>query len=184
MIWNLQNQVRSKTNVAHVIEWCSACGASDCRSLPLEDHWSRCLENFDNTTWTIIQKIDTDIRFSNILSSVISSLYHRSRHGIQHNDDCKLTAIFRRSANVSRRPPYTGNDESWRWNHCGWETLCNVPSEEGHFIPSRRCLFGFSKYNSMLNMLSSWLYTITCIAWQIKTYTHWKWHQCINWIFL
>ena len=44
MIWSLQYLVLSIIDVVHVVGWYVTCRASDCRSLPLDDHWSRCRE--------------------------------------------------------------------------------------------------------------------------------------------
>ena len=144
--------------------------------LSLDYHWYQCFENCGDIDWIVIQRTDPDIPFSNIFSSAIPTILHQGRHGIQQNNNCKLTAKFRRGEDVSRRPSYTGNVESWMGNPCGWETHWNVPLGEGNFIPSRKYLFGFSKYNSTLYMLSSPLATINFILWQINIYTHNKYH--------
>ena len=139
--------------------------------LPLDYHWYHCFENFGDIDWIVIQRTDPHILFWVIVSSVIRTILHQCRHGIQHNDNCKLTAKFWRKEDVSRRPPHTGNVESWMGNPYERETLGDVPLEQGNFIPSRKYLFGFSKYNSTLYILSSPLATIICISWQINVYT-------------
>ena len=57
--------------VVHIVWQHAACNAFDYMSLPLDDHWSHCLENFDSTNWNIIEKIDPEIIFFNTLVWVV-----------------------------------------------------------------------------------------------------------------